>query len=159
MGFKIHLTDDGRVPGIEYYPADGLVPKVGMALAFSGGVLAVASGSTAPGYIAMTERDEAVEEGEAIPVIRVSDDIIFSAMPGEDMSSAVLGDSVTVGEDGLTVSAGDGAAVLVGVIDPAEGGEVLVRFIPAAASGAAGASVANTKFSEVPDPDTAGAQE
>ena len=59
MAFKIHMTDDNRVPGIEYLPVAAITPKIGMALIQSGGNLTTASGTTAPTYISMCEKDNA----------------------------------------------------------------------------------------------------
>lgn len=129
MAFIVHSTDDGRIPGIEYHPASTITPQVGMALSFQTGKLAVVS-EGAPTYISMTSRDAALSDGDVIPVIRVSPDMIFSTVSNASMASVNPGDLVTLHTDGLSVTAttASGVAEIVKIIDPAQGGEVLVRF-------------------------------
>lgn len=71
MSFKIHSIDDNRISGIEYLPCGAITPKVGMALVQSGGNLALATGTNAPTYISMCEKDSPCTAGDIIPVIRV----------------------------------------------------------------------------------------
>ena len=77
MAFYIQQVDGGRNPGHEYLPAGAIVPKVGMALTVTGGKLAIASGTTAPSYISMIEKEEALTDGDVIPVMRVLPDMMF----------------------------------------------------------------------------------
>ena len=77
MSFKIHSIDDNRISGIEYLPCGAITPKVGMALVQSGGNLALATGTNAPTYISMCEKDSPCTAGDIIPVIRVNKDMIF----------------------------------------------------------------------------------
>ena len=105
MGFLIHSVDDNRVLGLEYLPCSAITPKVGMALVQTSGNLALASGTTAPTYISMCERDTACTAGELIPVVRVQKDIIFGVPAQAAMTSVKLGDKVTVHTDGLQVTA------------------------------------------------------
>ena len=78
MGFKIHSIDDNHVPGIEYLPCGAITPTIGMALVQSGGNLAKATGTTAPTYISMCEKDSACTAGDIIPVeITVYEDRTF----------------------------------------------------------------------------------
>lgn len=130
MAFKIHTTDDGRVPGIEYLPAGAITPKVGMALTVSSGKLAVASGTTAPSYISMCERDTACTAGEKIPVIRVGKDMILETTLSADASAVSIGDKVTLHTDGLQVTATktNGVAELVYMDAPDAGAMCRVRF-------------------------------
>lgn len=130
MAFKIHTTDDGRVPGIEYLPAGAITPKVGMALTVSSGKLAVASGTTAPSYISMCERETACTAGELIPVIRVGKDMILETMLSADGSAVSIGDKVTLHTDGMKVTATKtgGVAELVYMDAPDVGAMCRVRF-------------------------------
>lgn len=129
MSFKVHSTDDGRVPGIEYLPAGAITPEVGMALAMTGGRLAVATGAEKPGYISMCQRATACAEGELIPVLRVSPGMIFESQFSADASGVNLGDKLTVADDGLRLTAAaGGAAEVVGMDGTAEGEAVRVRF-------------------------------
>ena len=128
--FRIHSTNDGRVPPIEYLPAGAITPKVGMALYQNSGNLALASGTTKPTYISMCERETALTAGELIPVIRVEDGMIFGTELSAAGTSLKLGGKVTVATDGLRVTATttDGIAEIVAMNGTAIGDEVLVRF-------------------------------
>ena len=130
MAFKIHTTDDGRVPGIEYLPAGAITPKVGMALTVSSGKLAVASGTTAPSYISMCERETACTAGELIPVIRVGKDMILETTLSADGSAVSIGDKVTLHTDGMKVTATKtgGVAELVYMDAPDADAMCRVRF-------------------------------
>ena len=130
MGFLIHSVDDNRVLGLEYLPCSAITPKVGMALVQTSGNLALASGTTAPTYISMCERDTACTAGELIPVVRVQQDIIFGVPAQAAMTSVKLGDKVTIYTDGLQVTAttASGVAEVVGMDGTAAGSTVLVRF-------------------------------
>lgn len=130
MGFLIHSVDDNRVLGLEYLPCSAITPKVGMALVQTSGNLALASGTTAPTYISMCERDTACTAGELIPVVRVQKDIIFGVPAQAAMTSVKLGDKVTIYTDGLQVTATttSGVAEVVGMDGTAAGSTVLVRF-------------------------------
>lgn len=77
MSFKIHSIDDNRISGIEYLPCGAITPKVGMALVQTSGNLALATGTNAPTYISMCEKDSPCTAGDIIPVIRVNKDMIF----------------------------------------------------------------------------------
>ena len=130
MGFMIHSVDDNRVLGLEYLPCSAITPKVGMALVQTSGNLAVASGTTAPTYISMCERETACTAGELIPVVRVQKDIIFGVPAQAAMTSVKLGDKVTIHTDGMKVTAttDSGVAEVVGMEGTAVGSTVLVRF-------------------------------
>lgn len=130
MGFMIHSVDDNRVLGLEYLPCSAITPKVGMALVQTSGNLSIASGTTAPTYISMCERDTACKAGELIPVVRVQKDIIFGVPAQAAMTSVKLGDKVTIYTDGLQVTAttASGVAEVVGMDGTAAGSTVLVRF-------------------------------
>lgn len=130
MGFMIHSVDDNRVLGLEYLPCSAITPKVGMALVQTSGNLALASGTTAPTYISMCERDKACTAGELIQVVRVQKDIIFGVPAQAAMTSVKLGDKVTIHTDGLQVTATttSGVAEVVGLDGTAAGSTVLVRF-------------------------------
>lgn len=131
MGFRIHNTNDGRVPPFEYLPAGAITPKVGMALTVnSSGQLALASGTTKPTYISMCDRESALTAGDIIPVIRVEGGMIFGVELSAAGTSLKLGNKVTITTDGLRVTATttDGVAEIVGINGTAIGDEALVRF-------------------------------
>lgn len=130
MAFKIHMTDDNRVPGIEYLPAAAITPKIGMALIQSGGNLTTASSTTAPTYISMCEKDSACAAGDIIPVIRVNKDMMFETAFSATATALKLGDKVTINTDGLTVTATktNGVAEIVYMEGMTAGDMCLVRF-------------------------------
>jgi len=126
--FQLKFVNDGHVPPFEYHVCGGITPKLGMALAVSGGKLVTATGGTVPKYISMLESD-AAKDGEVIPVIRVEEGILFAVPSAGGFSAVQPGDKVLIGADGLTVTAGTGGAAEVVAFESAEaGGEITVRF-------------------------------
>ena len=91
MAFLIQQVDGGRVPGIEYLPCGAITPRIGMALIQSGGNLAVASGTTAPTYVSMIEKETPCTVGDIIPVMRVLPDMMFETTFQAAASSVKLG--------------------------------------------------------------------
>ena len=130
MAFLIQQIDGGRVPGIEYLPCGAITPRIGMALFQSGGNLAVASGTTAPTYVSMIEKETPCTVGDIIPVMRVLPDMMFETTFQAAASSVKLGDKVTLHTDGLQVTAttASGVAEVVGMDGTAAGDRVRVRF-------------------------------
>lgn len=130
MAFKIYSTDDNRISGIEYLPCSAITPKVGMALIQSGGNLELATGTNAPTYISMCEKDSPCTEGDIIPVIRVNKDMIFETTFAAAETSVKLGDKVTLYTDGLQVTGttASGVAEVVYMDGTAEGDMCRVRF-------------------------------
>lgn len=130
MAFMIHAVDGGFVPPIEYLPVSAITPKVGLALAFSSGNLAVATGTTKPEYISMADKNVASSAGDLIPVIRVCSEIVFEVPAQAAMTSVALGTKVTLHTDGLQVTATttSGIAKIVGRDGTAAGAKQLVRF-------------------------------
>lgn len=130
MAFKIHSTDNGHVPCIEYLPAGAITPKVGMALIQSGGNLAVATGANAPTYISMCERESACTAGDLIPVIRVDKGTIYETSFAAAATSIKLGAKVTLHTDGMQVTAttASGVAEVVYMDGTASGSMCRVRF-------------------------------
>lgn len=130
MAFMVQQVDGGRVPGIEYLPCGAIIPKVGMALIQSGGNLAIATGSNAPTYVSMIEKETACTAGDIIPVMRVLPDMMFETTFQAAATGVNLGDKVTLHTDGLQVTATktSGVAEVVGMDGTAVGDKVRVRF-------------------------------
>ena len=128
--FNIHTVDDGRNPPHEYHPAGAeLTPKAGMALKMSEGKLAIATAGDAVSYVSMCQRETACEDGELIPVIRASSDIIFETTASAALSAVKLGDKVQISEDGLEVTATTQGCAEVVYKDGDEAGDMVrVRF-------------------------------
>lgn len=133
MAFLIHSVDDGHVPAWEYRPCDDITVTVGMALAFSSGHLVKATGTTAPTHISMVNATVSTD-GDLIPTIRVTHDIIFETTCAADNSASAVGSKVTLHTDGAQVTATttSGVAEIVEIVSTASaspfGGIERVRF-------------------------------
>ena len=131
MAFLIHSVDDGHVPAWEYRPCDDITVTVGMALAFSSGHLVKATGTTAPTHISMVNATVATD-GDLIPTIRVTPDIIFETTCYGNNTSSAVGTKVTLHTDGeqVTATTTSGVAEIVEIIstDSTAGGVERVRF-------------------------------
>lgn len=128
--FKVYKTDDGRNCPIEYLPAGAITLKLGMALTVSAGKLAVATGATRPAYISMTETANAVTAGTLVPVIRVSEEIIYETENSASFTGVSVGSKVTLDTTGTKVTATTegGVAEVVGMEGTAVGSKIHVRF-------------------------------
>lgn len=109
-GFIPHIVTGGATT-LEYQPAAAITPKVGLALAWSSGKLAVCGATAKPDYICMTDAAAAVTAGTLIPVIPVNCHIVFGVPAQAAMTSVNLGDKVTLHTDGLQVTATKTAGV------------------------------------------------
>lgn len=132
-GFFPDQSDHGAVTPFEYLPCGAITPKAGLALVLTNGLLALATGTTAPTYICMKDADAAVTAGTIIPVVRVDKDRIYETTNSAAFSSAKIGTKVTLHTDGLQVTATttNGVAEIVDFDDKAKsdaGGTVHVRF-------------------------------
>ena len=132
--FVPHKNAAGNVIPWEYLPCSAITPKIGMALTQSSGNLAIATGTTAPPYISMCEKDSACTAGDIIPVIRVDHDTIYETTNSASFASIHKGDKVTLhASSGLAVTATttSGVAEVVdfdAVAASGTGGKVYVRF-------------------------------
>ncbi len=131
MAFKLFSHDHNTVPGIEYLPCSAIQPKAGMALTQTTGNLAIATGTTKPTYISLLEAPAAVSAGTLIPVMRISDDMIFETSFSASASSIKLGNKVTLhASSGLQVTAttSSGVAEVVYMAGTGSGDMCRVRF-------------------------------
>lgn len=128
--FVLHATGAGDTPALEHLPVSAIQPMIGLAMTMVDGQLAIASGTTVPTYICMTQRKSACEAGEIIPVIRVQHDITFATTFETDAADIKLGDKLTISADGLLVTAttASGIAEVVKMDGNAQGDTVCVRF-------------------------------
>ena len=130
-GFIPYSNEDGRVAPWEYLPCGAITPKLGMALVFSSGNLAIATGTTKPTHISMCEKSAAVSAGTVIPVIRVQPDQVFETTNSASLSGVNIGQKVTLhASNGLQVTGTttSGVAAIVAKDGDAAGSRVLVRF-------------------------------
>ena len=131
MAFLIHSVEGGYIPSWEYLPAGAITPVVGMALYQNAGNLALASGTTKPTYVSMTERTAALTAGDIIPVVQVNEDIIWKTEWSAAATSIKRGQKVTIATDGLRVTATTtgGVAQVVDFDGTAVGDKVRVRLV------------------------------
>ena len=130
-GFIPYQNEDGRVGPWEYLPCSAITPKIGMALVMSSGKLAIATGTTKPSYISMTEKSAAVSAGDIIPVIKVQPDQVFECTNSASLSGVNIGQKVTLhASNGLQVTGTttSGVAEIVAKDGDGAGSRVLVRF-------------------------------
>lgn len=122
--------DKAGIQPWEMHPCSAITPKVGLALAFSGGKLAIAAGTTKPEYICMEKRDGAVTAGTQIHVIPVNGHIVFETKASVALTDIVPGNKVTLSADGMaiTATATGGVAEILEMDGAAAGSRVRVRF-------------------------------
>ena len=126
-------NDTGAPTPWEELPCSAITPKVGMAMVMSSGKLAIATGTTAPTYICMCEKDAAVAADTLIPVQRVEPGNIYETTLSAAGSALNLGDKVTLhASNGMQVTATttSGVAEIVEFMTDgkASGDAVRVRF-------------------------------
>ena len=114
----------------ETQPCGAITPKVGLALAFSSGKLAVAAGTTKPEFICMESRASAVASGTMIHVMPVTEHIVFETKASAAFTDVAVGAKVTLSTDGLKVTATTtgGVAEIMEMDGTAIGSKVRVRF-------------------------------
>lgn len=130
LGFIPHTIEGGGTLPIEMQPAAAITPKIGLALVYSAGKLAVCGATAVPEYICMTESDTALAAGTMIPVIRVNHRVVFSVPATASMDAVALGSKVTLHTDGMQVTATttSGVAEIVGREGTGAGAAQYVRF-------------------------------
>ena len=129
--FLPHKTAAGNVIPWEYLPCSAITPKLGMALVFSSGNLAIAAGTAKPAYISMCEKEAAVTAGTRIPVIKVQPDQVFECTCSASLSGVNVGDKVTLHATNgcqVTGTKTSGVATIVAKDGDGAGSRVLVRF-------------------------------
>ena len=131
MAFLIHSVEGGYIPSWEHLPAGAITPKVGMALYQNAGNLALASGTTNPTFISMVERSAALTAGDIIPVLRISEDVIWETEWSAAATAVKQGQKVTIDADGMRVTATTtgGVAQVVDMDGTAIGDKVRVRLV------------------------------
>lgn len=128
MAFVPYSYDDGQPMPFEYYKLaqDGDI-QIGLCLALAEGALCV---SAEPGYISMRE-EAAAKAGTTIPVIRVSEKVVFEAPLAADGSALAEGSLAGVSGDGLGIdpAAGVKNIEIVDMDGSAAGDKCRCRFI------------------------------
>ena len=151
--FFPHKSDVGFTQPWEYLPAVAGTYKPGQLLMLNNGQLKVldSPSSDVPPYICQCSRT--VVEGEIIPVIRTSDDVIYESRLDKDAPSAKIGSMLCVSKGGEAVNADATGSFEVVFIENTEKGSVVCgRFCSSsAASGAAAAAISVATDQEVSD--------
>ena len=119
MAFLPYKVDGScRPQSLDYLPASAITPKVGLALKFASGQLALCSGTTKPEYICMTA-GPTLTAGDVIPVLKINPDMVFETVLYNDGDSTgpKLGTKQTIHTDGMqiTKTTTSGVALVVGI--------------------------------------------
>ena len=126
--FLPHQSDNGLQPW-ERYPAAAGTYTVGQMLTMKDGKLTAleAASTTTPPYLCMAKKE--TQDGELLPVIRVTGDMIFETQLGAEAAAAVIGTKLQVRADGLTAdAAAAGTFELTHIEGTAAGDTVYGRF-------------------------------
>jgi hypothetical protein len=127
MAFMPYSYENGQPLPSEYLPVSAGTVTVGQCMALSGGRLGL---SVQPTYIALCDRKSATE-GEVIPAMHITDDLVLEAPLAADSPALKPGDTVDVAADGLTIaSTGTNKNVQIITMDgTAQGDLCRVRFM------------------------------
>ena len=129
--FKIKTLFTDSTPSIEYLAGTASETfKYGEALVFSEtGKLTKASGAVKPEYVSAANI-ALPSSGGIVPAVRITETMLFEVPLSASGASLVCGNKVTIGTDGLTVTATltNGTAEIVGINGTAVGDTVVVRF-------------------------------
>ena len=127
--FSPHKSDTGAVPPWEYIPAAAGTYEAGQLLQVSGGKVAAlsAASKTTPPYLCMG--NVTVEDGDTIPVSRVTRDMIYETQLSAAAAAATVGTMLEVTAGGKEVDAAAAGTFEVVAIDgTAIGDTVYGRF-------------------------------
>lgn len=127
--FAPYTHDSMHTHPIELLPCSAIQPDVGMAMVMSGGQLVKATGTTKPTYLSVTRKEKACTAGDLIQVIRIDPGAKFMTTFSADAAAIKIGDKVTIGSDGMTVTATtqSGVAEVVQMMGNVSGSECIVR--------------------------------
>lgn len=127
--FTFHKTDTGAAAPWEYLPAAAGTYEVGQLLNVTGGKLAAveAASKTTPPYLCMSNRT--VEDGENLPVVRVSDDAVYMTTLSAEAAAAATGTKLQVSAGGKEADgAAEGSFEVVALEGTQAGATVYGRF-------------------------------
>lgn len=101
MAFKLYTTDDGRVPPVEYIPAEAGTYKIGECVAIDTASSHQLDTSLTPTHICVADMTVTVP-GTPLPVIRIQEDMVFES--SKDSSNVMyIGTKYDVAAGGLLV--------------------------------------------------------
>lgn len=125
--FSIYKMSVGTTAPFKYLPrtADETI-EAGEALALASGKLTKCGATAKPAYVALGPADA----NGIVPCAEVQPYIEFLTTLSADGAALNVGDKVTLGADGMQVTATteSGVANIKGIIETAAGGEVIVSF-------------------------------
>lgn len=121
--FTPYTRDTGKLQPWEHLPAAAGNFQIGQALTVSDGVLAGMSGTERPDYISMYQGT--TTQDQIIPVIRVTERLVFETALTAEAASAKLGSKLQVSAGGLGVDGGAEGAFHVSYIDGTAAGSVV----------------------------------
>ena len=131
MAFKIKTLLTDSTPSLEYLAGTASEAfKAGEALVYSEtGTLTKASGAVTPEYICASEIT-LPSGGGLVPVMRIKSDTLYEVPLSASGASLYCGNKVTIGSDGLTVTATvlNGTAEITAMDGTAVGDTVTVKF-------------------------------
>ncbi len=124
--FKLQRKGSAATEALEYIIGTASEAiTVGELLKLSSGKLTKASGTDVPEFVA-----EGSGNGTIIPVKRIYEDEVYQAPLSAAGTSLNIGDKVTIGSDGktLTATTTDGVALITEILGTASGDKVNVMF-------------------------------
>ena len=124
--FKLQRKGSAATEALEYIIGTASEAiTVGELLKLSSGKLTKASGTDVPEFVA-----EGSGNGTIIPVKRIYEDEVYQAPLSAAGTSLKIGDKVTIGTDGktLTATTTDGVALITEILGTASGDKVNVMF-------------------------------
>lgn len=128
----IRNNNSNSVPTTKMIPSTaGTTYKVGEALTISSGAAVVAAGTTSPEYVAACDYVAPASGNEQIAVYQVTKGMEFTVPFSADGTAIAVGNKVTIGADGLTITAttASGVAEVISKLGTgASGTKAIVRF-------------------------------
>ena len=130
MAFKIKTLLTDSTPSLEYIAGTASEAfSYGEALVFSDGKLTKASGAVTPEFICASDTS-LPSGGGLVPVIRINESMLLEVPLSASGASLKCGDKVTLGTDGMTVTATttNGTAIIEAISGTSVGDTVTVKF-------------------------------
>ena len=120
--FEFHKSDTGAVAPFEYIPAAAGTYEVGQLLTVEGGKLAAiaAAHKETPPYLCVSNKT--VEDGDILPVVRVSKDVIYMTTLSAEAAATTVGTMLEISAGGKEADAAAAGTFEVTCIEGTEAG-------------------------------------
>lgn len=120
--FEFHKSDTGAVAPFEYIPAAAGTYEVGQLLTVEGGKLTAiaAAHKETPPYLCVSNKT--VEDGDILPVVRVSKDVIYMTTLSAEAAAATVGTKLEISAGGKEADAAAAGTFEVTCIEGTEAG-------------------------------------